>query len=49
MAGIGIIWILTAPPEILLAADLLSKNLLTTEASPRWYPSYFGFLTILNA
>ena len=27
----------------------LSKNLQTIEASPRSYPSYFGFLALLNA
>ena len=27
----------------------LSKNLQTTEATPLWYPSYFGLLAILNA
>ena len=27
----------------------LSKSLQTTEATPLWYPSYFGLLAILNA
>ena len=29
--------------------DLLFKNSLIIEAIAHWYPSYFGFLTILNA
>ena len=28
--------------------DFLSKNLQTIEADPHWYPSYFGYLAILN-
>ena len=28
---------------------LLLKNLETIETSPRWYPSYFGVLALLNA
>ena len=32
-----------------LPFDFLSKNLLTIEASPLWYPSYLGCLAILNA
>ena len=41
-----------APPEANLSAnkaDCLSKELNTFEVSPRWYPSYFVFLAILNA
>ena len=29
--------------------DFLPKNLYTIDPSPRWYPSYLGFLAILNA
>ena len=32
-----------------LSSDFLSKNLYTIEARPIWYPSYLGFLAILNA
>ena len=38
-----IISLLTAP-----AKDSLSKLLLIIEARPLWYPSYFGFLAMLN-
>ena len=39
-----IISFLIAPTE-----PFLSKNLLTIETSRHWYPSYYGFLAILNA
>ena len=35
---------LIVPPEF-----FLSKNLLTPEETPHWYPSYVRFLAILNA
>ena len=40
----GLISLLKVPPE-----ELLLKNLQTIEESPRWYPSDFGLLAILNA